>query len=128
ADPSVLPLVHMQARLVADGSGGFDATIQGAVPADSALAATYAGLLQMFETRPVDHVGFFRMLDTQPYDFTITQDEVASNTLVASLLAPDLELDGTPMLSIGFRVHLTPCAEGRCAEASEPSCFDRVRD
>lgn len=128
ADPSVLHLVHMRATLVPDGSGGFDATIQGAVPADSALAATYAGLSQMFETRPVDHVGFFRLLDTEPYDYMVTQDELAANTLIMSFLAPDLDLDGSQMLSIGFRVHLTPCADGRCAEASEPSCFDRVQD
>lgn len=128
ADPTVLPLVHMQAKLVADGSGGFDATIQGAVSAEAALDATFLGLQQMFDARPADHTGFFRMIDTAPNDFEITKQEVKSSSLIASFLAPDIELDGTRMLSFGFRVHLTPCADGRCAEAAEPSCFDRVRD
>lgn len=128
ADPSVLPLAHMQATLVADGNGGFDATIQGAITQEVALDATLRGLQQMFDERPTDHTGFFRMLDTDPNDFAITKQEVMSSTLIASLLAPDVELDGTRMLSFGFRVHLKPCADGRCAEAAAPSCFDRVRD
>lgn len=127
SDPIIIPLVHMRASLVADGRGGYDATIQGAVPHDVALAAAYAGITQMFESRPSDHVAFFRMLDTSPYDFTITRQEFDNNTLIASLMAPDLDLDGEDLLSIGFRVHLSPCAEGNCVTPAV-SCFDRARN
>lgn len=129
ADPTILPLVHMRARLVADGFGGFDAMIQGAVPEDVAKRAAYDSLMQMFASYPSDHVAFFRMLDIQPYDFNITLEEFTKNTLIASLMAPDLTIEDAKLLSIGFRVHLSPCADGRCAIAPPATtCFDRVQD
>jgi hypothetical protein len=129
ADPIILPLVHMRAHLVADGHGGFDATIQGAVPSDVAHSAAYANLMQMFASYPSDHVAFFRMLDVQPYDFQLTQQEFEANSLIASLMAPDVTIEGEKLLSIGFRVHLSPCADGNCAIAQPMNaCFDRVLD
>jgi hypothetical protein len=128
ADPVVLPLVRMRATLVADGRGGFDATIAGVVPAQVAHKAAFDGIAQMFETRPSDHIVFFRLLDAQPHDFVVTQDELENNSLIKSLLAPDLDFDGEHYLSIGFRAHLSPCADGRCAAAPAPTCFDRVRN
>ncbi|HEY5946852.1 MAG TPA: hypothetical protein VIV40_15220 [Kofleriaceae bacterium] len=128
SDPIVIPLVHMRASLAGDGHGGYDAMIQGAVPADVARKAAFAGVAQMFENRPGDHIAFFRMLDAPPYDLSVTQDEFDHNSLIASLLAPDLELDGNHMLSLGFKVHLSPCAEGRCATTPAATCFDRMRN
>ena len=128
ADPTVLPLTHMHATLVSDGTGGFDATIQGAVPAELAKAAALVGVQQMFASRPADHVAFLRMFDGPPYDYLLSEDEFVSNPLIESLLAPDVELDGTRLLSIGFHVHLSPCEDDRCAPAAEPTCFDRARN
>jgi len=129
ADPVILPLVQMRAHLTSDGHGGFDATIQGAVPDDVGKRAAYDSLMQMFASYPSDHVAFFRMLDTQPNDFNVTFDEFKSNNLIESLLAPDITIDGTKMLSIGFKVHLSACANGNCALASPVNaCFDRVQD
>jgi hypothetical protein len=129
ADPSVLPLVHLRATLVPDGFGGFDGTIAGAVPIETALSAAYDGIAQMIETRPGDHIAFFRMLDTQPADQKLTRDEVVNNPLIKSLLSPDLKIDGDLYVSIGFNVHLTPCANGRCGTEFPPAtCFDRVKN
>jgi hypothetical protein len=126
SDPIVIPLVRMRAALVADGRGGFDATIQGAVPADVARKAAFTAIAQMFATRPIDHVAFFRLIDSN-HDFKVTQDEFDHNTLIASLMAPDLDIDGAELLSIGFRVHLSPCAQGRCLTTQPaPTCFDRI--
>jgi hypothetical protein len=130
SDPIVLPLVRMRATLTPDGRGGFDASIQGAVAADVARKAAFDGIAQMFATRPSDHVLFFRLLDKQPYDYKITLDEFENNDLIESLLAPDLDTDdGVGLLSIGFRVHVSPCAQGRCLTTQPaPTCFDRVRN
>jgi hypothetical protein len=128
ADPITIPIVHMRMTLTADGRGGFDAMVHGAVVPEVARKAAYDGVMQMFANRPGDHLVFFRMLDAVPQDFTITQQEFDKNTLIQALLAPDLEIDGQPLLSIGFRVHLSACAEGRCATPAAPTCFDRVRN
>ncbi|HEX5058481.1 MAG TPA: hypothetical protein VFV99_03930 [Kofleriaceae bacterium] len=129
ADPVILPLVQMRARLVADGHGGFDATIQGAVPPEVARGAAYTSLVQMFDSYPSAHVAFFRMLDTQPYDFQISRAEFEANSLIKSLMAPDIEISDERLLSIGFRVHLAPCADGTCVTAPPAdACFDRVQD
>jgi hypothetical protein len=128
SDPIAIPLIHMHASLTADGQGGFDATVQGAVPADLARKAAFGAVTQMIESRPSDHIVFMRLVDALPHDFMLTQQEFDKNSLIASLMAPDIEVDDTRLLSIGFRVHFSACVEGRCATQSTPSCFDRVRN
>jgi hypothetical protein len=128
ADPMILRLHHARASLVPDGTGGYIATIGGAIDAREAVAAAFDGADQMLRTRPRDHVLFFRFLDTSPQDFTITEDEFATNSVVKALLSPDITKP-RPMLSIGFRVHLRACAQGTCAtEPATSSCFDRVKN
>jgi hypothetical protein len=128
SDPIVIPLVHMRAKLTPDGRGGFDATVQGAVDHQVALDAAFKSVNEMFENRPGDHVVFFRLIDQLPQDFIVTQEEFEKNSLIAALLTPDITRDGDKLLSLGFRVHLSPCADGRCATQTAPSCFDRVRN
>jgi hypothetical protein len=129
ADPVILPLVHMRAALVPDGRGGYDATIAGAVPEAVAKTVAFEGVMEMFASRPGDHIVFHRMLDTQPLDYAITQQEFEQNNLVRSLMSPDLQIDGAELLSIGFHAHLSPCPQGRCVAAPPaPTCFDRVRN
>ena len=129
ADPIVVRLTHMRVTLTADGRGGFDANIAGAIDADEAKGAAFTGAKQMIEARPAEHITFFRMLDTMPNDFNLTQYEFEHDSIIASLLAPDITIDRNEMLSIGFRVHLSPCAAGNCVTAPPAApCFDRVRD
>jgi hypothetical protein len=129
ADPIVLRLRRMRAVLVPDGNGGYTANIGGAVDADEVRAAAFASIREMIENRPSSHVAFFRMLDTNPQDFELTQTEVETNSLIESLLAPDITRNSEPMLSLGFRVHLKACAEGACiAGPPATTCFDRVLD
>jgi hypothetical protein len=128
ADPTIVHLSRVQASMVPDGRGGFYANIAGAIPAHEARAAAFASIQQMLAARPSDHVVMFRMLDSNK-DHEITLPEFETNSLIASLLAPDVTLDGKPMLSIGFRVHIIPCAEGRCTTApAAPTCFDRLHN
>lgn len=42
------------------------------------------------------------LFDAVPHDCTITDDEILDSSLVVSLTAPDLTLDGEPLLSLGF--------------------------
>ena len=41
--------------------------------------------------------------DTQK-DCMVSVDEIKGNSLIQSLLAPDVEIDGTPALSLGIKV------------------------
>jgi hypothetical protein len=58
----------------------------------------------------------------------MSEDEFIHNSLIESLLTPDITYDGRRMLSFGFRVHLAPCESGRCASAPDDACHDRVKE
>ncbi|MCX5744306.1 MAG: hypothetical protein NT062_17590 [Proteobacteria bacterium] len=78
------------------------------------------------------HLPFARLLDTDR-DGEITRAEYDVNDLVASLLYADTVIDQgdgerQPVISLGVRVHLTPCAAGRCPTHTPDACFDRARD
>ncbi|HWU86957.1 MAG TPA: hypothetical protein VN253_06765 [Kofleriaceae bacterium] len=44
------------------------------------------------------------LFDTSPKDCTVTVDEIKNNSLIQSLLAPDVEIEGTQALSVGIKV------------------------
>lgn len=125
ADPATLDVEGLELELAPDGSGGFDATLHGAVRDGIAIAAR--GLLQMVVANPRDHVPALLLFDTNR-DGNITLDEIEANDFVNALLAPDMSLAGTKMLSVGFGMHLAPCPTGSCVPASAATCFDRVHD
>ena len=139
ADPLVVELDGVELELEPDGGGGFDATVRGGIPAAIAADAAYAGLLQMIADEPARHLVFARLLDTN-LDGQLGRDEF-DNSVITLVIAPDLQLfDGktyAPVpagttedsVSVGFRVHLSPCAAGTCASAPPAErCRDRVRD
>jgi hypothetical protein len=128
ADPTLLEVEHLQIDLHPDGAGGFDAYVRGGVSADAARHAAYLGAVQMIESNPHDHIIFMLLFDDNPHDWTLSEYEWNKNSLVTSMFAPDVTLGGEPMLSIGFRAHLSPC-EGDCAlPAPIDRCHDRVLD
>jgi len=43
------------------------------------------------------------LFDTMPKDCGVTVDEIKNNSLIQSLLAPDVEIDGTMALSLGLK-------------------------
>lgn len=43
------------------------------------------------------------LFDTTPKDCMVTSAEISSNSLIQSLLAPDVTIDGTPALSLGIK-------------------------
>ncbi len=129
ADPSILRLLHARMAIEPDGAGGYIGVIAGAVDPDEARQVAFEGAMQMIAANPADHRIFFELLDTKPMDHVVTRDEWNTNALVGSLMAADVELGGRDLLSLGFRIHLTPCAAGRCSTAPpEDTCYDRVMD
>lgn len=128
ADPSIVPLIGIEMDLVPDGAGGYDVTVHGAVPHPIALEMAYEASAQMIENFPAVHIGYLGMFDLPPRNWILEHDEFTKNSLITSLMAPDVQIDGAKALSLGFRMHITPCAEGQCSVASAPSCFDRVRN
>ena len=127
ADPSVVPVIGLEIELSPDGAGGFDAELHGAVPHDAMVDAAYQGVAQMVAENPAAHPVLPGLIDQNPKDGVLGLDEFRTNALIESLLAPDLTYDGQQVLSFGFRAHLAPCADGRCAEPVA-TCFDRVQD
>lgn len=126
ADPLALELAAFELDLAPDGAGGFDGVVRGAMTPEVAREAAYLGLIQMIDTEPERHLVFARTLDTDR-DGTITRAEV-DDSIIAILLAPDLELGGRPMISVAFGIHLAPCDDGRCITATPADgCRDRAR-
>ncbi len=141
ADPSVFRVDGLEMNLTSDGSGGFNGFVGGGIPEQLARDAAAAGIVQMIASYPTMHVRFADLVDTN-HDGELSIDEVSSSSYLDAFLAPDLSLydggvyapapatDARPgdSLSIGFRIHLSPCPSGSCAPPQTDSCHDRVLD
>ncbi|MDB4956336.1 MAG: hypothetical protein JWO36_3905 [Myxococcales bacterium] len=126
ADPLPLSLEGVEIDFGSDGTGGLDAIIRGGIPVADAQAMAYAGIAQMMKTNPAAHLPFARILDAD-HDGTITTTELQDNTLVTAFIRTDLH--ATMRVSVGFFVHLSPCASGRCTTTPPAdACHDRLRD
>lgn len=133
ADPAKVELVAMQLELTPDGLGGYDGVVHGAIRQPAAMQAAFDGVIQMFEARPQNHVDFWSLVDSNRDGIVTLEEFEDDDSLMDSLLATDLRLtvddQEETLLSVGFRIHLAPCASGRCApETSIDRCFDRVID
>jgi hypothetical protein len=133
ADPTEIDLYGLEVDLEPDGHGGFHGFVRGGMRSEDAMEATYAGVLQMFAANPGEHKGLRELfeLSTKPgNDGVITRDEFFKNSLIISLLTPDIEMAGVgKVLSFAFGVHLRACPDGVCSlPAVEDHCRDRVRD
>lgn len=129
ADPSPLAIEALEAELVPDGAGGYEATFRGAIEERAARAVARAGLIQMVSTEPERHLVFQRGVD-EDRDGTMSADELDASIL-GLLVSSDVELFGKTSVSIAFRLHLVPCAEADepCAVGtSTNTCRNRVRD
>jgi hypothetical protein len=123
ADPTPLAVEAMEIDLNPDGNGGYNALVRGAVR-DVRPAAL--SLYQMITNDPIGHRFAARIFEANNM---LTVDTIAENSLLMSLLAPDVTLFGHEMVSIGFGVHLSPCPSGDCAlGAVVDHCDDRVLD
>ncbi len=135
ADPAEVPLHGLEIFLEPEAGGGYLATLHGAVTFPDALAAVQQGIVQMMAAVPGEHRTVANITDGDPRhgndDGVISPFEIESSDLIRSLLAPDIRIRALEdsVISIGFQVHLRPCAEGRCIDAvPEEPCQDRVRD
>ena len=132
-DPIEVDLHAMELDLTPDGKGGFDGVVRGGVRIAEARHAAYDGILAMLAAFPQDHRTFFRVLERER-DGVITYEELArEDGLLVALLSSDVELrprGGEPeeMISLAFKIHLSPCPVGRCAAPIADTCFDRVVD
>jgi hypothetical protein len=128
ADPISLELESLEIDLQPDGAGGYDGYLRGAVDARAAKHAAYLGGLQMISANPHDHVLFMSFMDSNPHDWTMTEDEWNHSNIILSFFEPDVTIRGRAMLSFGFRVHLRAC-DGDCAlPPPADRCHDRVID
>lgn len=122
ATPFVLDLVGARVRLqlVTEGSLG-QSVIAGAITQAQIDTRLYPALQQNASaaaaidcpTKAPPDCGcapgsmgqtYLNLFDTMPRDCTITLDELRNNSLIKSLLAPDLTIEGQPALSAGFAV------------------------
>jgi hypothetical protein len=134
ADPTLIHAVGVELELIPDTAGGYTAHVHGVIPRAPAavnrefMAKVYQGIVQMIASEPSEHRVFTSIFDADK-DGTISFDEVLDNSLLTSLLAPDVSFDGAQSIAVGFRAHFRPCPSGQCPN-SEPfdSCFDRKRD
>lgn len=125
--PSDVPMFGLQMTLTPDGDG-FDAAISAGVDPEEARALTYDGIVQLIAAEPDSHRFMMGLFDTNK-DWVLTRDEVVDNSLMRSLLKPDVAIGTREALSIGFHVHLSPCESGSCMEtAPADTCQDRVKD
>ncbi len=123
-DPSIVQLTSLEIDLTPDGNGGYDAIVSGIVPPASLQAATIAGVRQMLQVDPSEHVDLAALLETQN-NGTLSDADIADSGLISSVVAPDLPSGA----SAGFSAHLTPCATGSCITAPPADlCHDRVLD
>jgi hypothetical protein len=129
ADPSEIAIDDMEIDLAPDGHGGFDAIVRGSVDPEAAVHEAYRNSMQMLAADPDGHFYFMALLD-KSHDWEVTETEFKTNSLITSLFSPDLEVDGKEaLLSIGFRLHLSPCDAGTgVSSAPADTCHDRVRD
>ena len=139
SDPLLLPLDGMELELTPDGRGGYDGVVRGGIAQAAARAAAYAGLRQMFATEPDRHQVFVRGVDLDR-DGAMSDAELDAS-IIATLVTADVQLfvDGRyapravgarpDSVSVALAIHLSPCADGRCATAPPAeTCRDRVRD
>jgi hypothetical protein len=129
ADPSVVDIDGLEIDLKPDGHGGYEALVRGVLDSEATLREAYKGAAQMLAADPNGHLTFIGIFDAPPRDFIVSEDEFVTSSFMMSLLSPDITYRDRKALSIGFRAHITPCAEGRCA-TTEPAdkCHDRVKD
>lgn len=129
ADPSVVDIDGLEIDLKPDGRGGYEALVRGVLDADETIRAAYPGAKQMLDADPNGHLTFIRLFDKAPHDFILSEEEFVTSSFMKSLLSPDIEYRGEMRLSIGFRLHIKPCAAGQCT-TTEPAdkCHDRVKD
>jgi hypothetical protein len=142
--PIVVNAVGVELELFADGRGGWDGVLHGALR-DSDLeveALTASGVTQMLNADPASHQAFWDLLVPTGRG-PLTSEDVTQNPIIQGVIHPDVQLfnangDFAPTpggiyhdsLSLGFAFHATPCASGRCgaAPAVIDACHDGVRD
>ncbi|HUS29041.1 MAG TPA: hypothetical protein VMZ53_11035 [Kofleriaceae bacterium] len=129
ADPSEIVISNMEIDLQPDGAGGFTGFVRGTTDAEDTTSEAYRGWMQMLAADPDGHLTAMSLFDEPPRDWTITEYEFTHNSLIQSLLLPDIELNGEDVLSFGFRVHIKPCDAGTCLTTPPAdACHDRVID
>lgn len=128
ADPSVLPLEHVQLELTLV-DGGLTGLVQGAADPRVVADAAYDGARQMLAARPGSHRFFMRLFENEPRDWQLDREEFASNGLLRSLIAPDTTLGDRELLGFGFDIHARACESGTCLDGvAFDRCFDRIHE
>lgn len=127
-DPTILPIIGLEAELDVNADGSYSATFRGGIPHDVVTSVASTDLAAMINANPASHLIMFSMFDTPPHDHIVTPQEIADSSIFISLLGADVTLNNQPVTSFAFSVHLTACDEGTCAAPTFDHCFDRTLD
>jgi hypothetical protein len=122
ADPVQVELDRAEVALFPDGTGGYDMLVRGGFPIDQLWESGDAALAQMVTFDPASHPGIAGLLCSANAD-------AISGCDLSRIVQPDL-VDANPqLLSAGFLMHLSPCADPSCPpQPPRDLCHDRVRD
>lgn len=102
ADPGWLPGMAAAIELVREADGtGISARFGIALDADAVFEAFVPPVARFLETHEIEDPVVMQHLDRNR-DGSITAEELRASTVVRSLLAPDLRIDGAPALSFGL--------------------------
>jgi hypothetical protein len=144
ADPVTLPLAATQLDLTADGKGGWNMTLQGAVKGSSPQLALFVpSLLQGWALHP-EHYGTLLAVLDHDRNGHLEMSELLASGILTNVMSPDVELFGADgnwgraanekertndALSVGIGFHLTACTDDACSlPKAAPTCFDRARN
>jgi hypothetical protein len=128
ADPTSAQLDSVDVQLVPDGVGGYDVAVHGAFDPDAVWVLVQMGLQQMLFADPDAHYPLADLVDPKRKG-SFTPQDLQQNSFLFSLLQPDVNLMGMPMVSFGYAMHVIPCDAGACVTAPPADlCHDRVQD
>lgn len=139
ADPVATAAVGLEVHFSPDGQGGFAGILNGGLRWPDYLQPAYAGLTQMLDAHPQEHVSAAN--EVIGTNGMVTYADFIAAPIIKNVLYPNLQLysngqwgpsaahQQTDSLSFGVLVHLLPCDSGRCVAAPPVDrCHDRVRD
>jgi hypothetical protein len=142
ADPVRVHAIALELSYTRAADGGLDVRLAGGIDPTTIVPAIYTAIVQMVAADPPSYRMLMQLFDAN-HDYVLTPDEIARNSLLESLLAPDLDMfdakgnyrPGAPYhngdadtLSFGFTLHAVACDAGTCAGAIVDPCHDRVKD
>ncbi len=121
--PIMLTLLGARVELTPISTTAFSGKVGGAISMNDITTKVYPALRDSFQKQVMQECTmlasppacgcpqgstartYLSLFDTNPSDCTISLTEIANNSLIMSLFAPDVTVENTPGLSLGISVH-----------------------